>query len=483
MSFDRIQVLLIDDDEDDHANIRGILNEIQRSKYDLIWKPTFQSGMEALETGKFDICLLDYRLGELTGLDLLRESKRLNFQTPMIFLTGYGDFDLDILAMQSGAADYLIKDQITAPLLERSIRYSMKNALDVKDLAEQRENFKVLFNSTFEGIVVHRGGEIADANAAAGLIFGRTPMDMVDTQVADYVRPDFHRDLQVHLDSAQDWQIDVAGVRADGSDILLNLTGRTILLRGQQTSLLAIRDMTQQRHLEAQILQQDRLASLGLLASSLAHEIGTPLGVIRGRAEMVAKNADPKLRGTMELMITQIDRISKLVKSLLQIARGAPSDNVVDVDIGAVISDVTNLMSHELERNSIELKTHVPPGTFARAEGGPLGQVFLNLMVNSVHAIEAEKKTGRRRDGHRIELLCEPLDGKVRIQVRDTGCGIAEKNLRQLFKPFFTTKDIGLGTGLGLATSYRLVQSWNGTLSAESREGSGATFTMSLNRA
>lgn len=482
MSFNSIKVLLIDDDEDDFANIRGILREIQRANYDLIWKPTFEEGIDALEAGGFDVCLLDYRLGEFTGLDLLRESKSLNLQTPVIFLTGQGDFDLDVLAMQSGAADYLIKDQITAPLLERSIRYSMKNALDMKDLAEQRENFQVLFNSTFEGIVVHHRGEIADANAAAGLIFGREPVDMVDTFVYNYVHPDFHDELKNHLNTGIDWQMDVAGVRTDGSDILLNLTGRTILLRGQRTSLLAIRDMTQQRQMEAQILQQDRLASLGLLASSLAHEIGTPLGVIRGRAEMVAKNAEPKLRGTMELMITQIDRISKLVKSLLQIARGAPSENAADVDVAAVIRDVTNLMSHELERNSIELVTHVPEGTMVRAEAGPLGQVFLNLMVNSVHAIESARKAGRL-DRHKVELICEPLDAKVRIQVRDSGCGISEKNLRNLFKPFFTTKDIGLGTGLGLATSYRLVQSWQGSLSAESRDGAGATFTIVLSRA
>lgn len=482
MSFNKIRVLLIDDDEDDYANIRGILSEIQRAKYDLTWKPTFEEGIKALQSGGFDVCLLDYRLGELTGLDLLRESRSLNLQTPVIFLTGQVDFDLDVLAMQSGAADYLIKNQISAPLLERSIRYSMKNALDMKDLAEQRENFQVLFNSTFEGIVVHQRGEIADANAAAGLIFGRQPVDMVDTFVTDYVRADFHEELKAHLNSAVDWQLDVAGVRTDGADIRLNLTGRTILLRGQKTSLLAIRDMTQQRQMEAQILQQDRLASLGLLASSLAHEIGTPLGVIRGRAEMVGKNAEPKLRETMELMITQIDRISKLVKSLLQIARGAPSENAADVDVAAVIHDVTNLMSHELERNSIELVTQVPAGTMARAEAGPLGQVFLNLMVNSVHAIESARKSGRM-DDHKIELICEPRDKKVQIQVRDTGCGIAEKNLRHLFKPFFTTKDIGLGTGLGLATSYRLVQSWQGGLSVESREGAGATFTIVLNRA
>ncbi len=481
MNFNKIQVLLIDDDEDDYANIRGILSEIQGSKYDLTWKSSFHEGLAALQTGAFDICLLDYRLGEFTGLDLLREYKRLNLVTPVIFLTGHGDFDLDILAMQSGSADYLIKGQITAHLLERSIRYSMKNALDMKDLAEQRENFKLLFNSTFEGIVVHRQGVVADANAAAGQIFGRDPLEMVDTRLTDYVRADFHPDLLERLKNDGP-PIDVVGVKNDGSEISLTLSGRTIVLRGQKTSILAIRDLTERRQMEAQILQQDRLASLGLLASSLAHEIGTPLGIIRGRAEMVGKNADEKLKGTMDLMTGQIDRISKLVKSLLQIARGTQSENAADVDVNAVLVDVKNLMSHELERNNIAFSVTIPPGTVVRAEAGPLGQVFLNLMVNSVHAIESARAQGRKAD-HKIEITCDTGGTNAKIQFKDTGCGIAEKNLRQLFKPFFTTKDIGLGTGLGLATSYRLVQSWNGTLSAESKEGQGAVFTLSLLRA
>lgn len=479
MNFNKIQILLIDDDEDDYANIRGILSEIQKYRYELTWKPSFDEGLTALKTGKFDVCLLDYRLGAHTGLDLLRESKRHRISTPFIILTGHGDFDLDILAMQSGAADYLVKGLITAPLLERSIRYSMKNALDMQDLAEQREIFKILFNSTFEGIVVHRKGQIDDANAAAGNIFGREPMDMLDTNILDYIRPDYHEDVKEQLNGLSEHPMDVIGVRTDGTEVSLTLSSRMIELRGHKTSLLAVRDITQQRQMEAQILQQDRLASLGLLASSLAHEIGTPLGVIRGRAEMLGKNADEKVKSTMDLMTGQIDRISKLVKSLLQIARGTSTENAVAVDVQNVLADVSNLMSHELERNNIEFSVSVSPGLCAKAEAGPLGQVFLNLMVNSVHAIESARGSGRNGP-HKISVNCRADGNAVKISFRDSGCGISEKNRRHLFKPFFTTKDIGLGTGLGLATSYRLVQSWNGNITVDSKEGHGTEFTLTL---
>ena len=233
--------------------------------------------------------------------------------------------------------------------------------------------------------------------------------------------------------------------------------------------------------MEAQILQQDRLASLGLLASSLAHEIGTPLGVIRGRAEMAAKTNDEKLKSTMELIITQIDRVSKLVNSLLHLARGKQSEFATDVDLSSVVSDVVNLMSYELSRKGIALEVSIPSGLRVRAEVGPLGQVFLNLFVNAVHAIEEVQKQGDKRS-HRVSVTAYATDDKTEVKVCDSGSGISAANMRQMFKPFFTTKEIGVGTGLGLATSYKLMQSWGGSISAESKEGEGTCFALKLLR-
>jgi DNA-binding NtrC family response regulator len=234
--MNEIKILLIDDDEDDYVHIRDLFDEISRSKYKIEWKSTYESGFSALQEQDFDACLLDYRLGAKTGLDLLQSIRKLNLRCPIIFLTGLADFDLDLKAMQVGAADYLVKGQLTSPLLERSVRYSMKQALDLEEL----------------------------------------------------------------------------------------------------------------RDIRAQVLQQDRLASLGLLASSLAHEIGTPLGVIRSRAELAQKKAgdNENLKNDMVIVVSQIDRISKLVNSLLHLARGKQSDFAVEVSIGEVIQDVLNLLQH-----------------------------------------------------------------------------------------------------------------------------------------
>ncbi len=363
------RILVIDDDEDDFVQIRDLLRDIVSSKYEVFWEASYSAGLRALQEKDFDACLLDYKLGEKTGLDLLGEAKARAYSYPVIFLTGLGDFELDVKAMEKGASDYLVKDQLTYPLLERSIRYSIKTVQDLNEL----------------------------------------------------------------------------------------------------------------KQIKAQVLHQDRLASLGLLASSLAHEIGTPLGIIRSRAELAAKRSaeNPMVLESLNVVVTQIDRITKLVNSLLHLARGGKSDLATSVNLDQVIQDVLNLLEHEFGRKGILLKKEIIPECLLKAESGPLGQVLLNLMINAIQAIEEFKDQNLSRS-HEVTLKVEDLKTLVKISIVDTGIGISEDNQRQLFKPFFTTKAIGHGTGLGLATAYKIVNSWGGTIGVLSQAGVGSTFSVTL---
>lgn len=478
MQTTELKILLIDDDEDEFVELRDVLSDISRPRYDLIWKAKFEEGVAALRTGGFDACIVDYRLDGRTGLELMAEAQRLEIECPMILLTGYGDLDLDFQAMEAGAADYLVKGQISTPLLERSIRYAIKNAKDLRAIADERENFHTLFNSTFEGILVHSQGKISAANRAARDIFNCTEELIVGKDLSSFVREDYRESLREQLATGKDLQMECVGLTSDGDEIYLGIAGRTISLNGRWASLLAVRDLTERKTMETQILQQDRLASLGLLASSLAHEIGTPLGVIRGRAELVQKSADPKTSDTMRLIVGQIDRIAKLVNSLLHIARNKNSHKAYEVSLRAVVADVINLLSHELDRNNIQLHVDIPNEQVVLAEPEPLGQVFLNLVVNAIYAITSKKTAARGA----ISISSAADARTVQIKVIDNGVGIAEKDLSRLFQPFFTTKDVGEGTGLGLATSYKIISSWDGAIAAESKLGQGSTFTVTLRK-
>src|SRR5918998_1235348 len=136
----RLRVVLVEDDEDDYVIIRDLLSEI--GQYELEWVSSYDGALNALEREEHDVCLLDYRLGERSGLDMLREASERGFKAPIILLTGQGDRNLDLEAMQAGAADYLVKGQIDAPLLERAIRYAFVRTLRI--LGESEKRFRSL---------------------------------------------------------------------------------------------------------------------------------------------------------------------------------------------------------------------------------------------------------------------------------------------------------------------------------------------------
>ena len=229
--------------------------------------------------------------------------------------------------------------------------------------------------------------------------------------------------------------------------------------------------------MRVQSVSQERMASIGLLASSLAHEIGTPLGVIRGRAEyleMQVKN-DASVKKNVEIILSQIDRVSHLIRSLLNVARGEDNGQMEATSVNRCVSDVLELMEHEFRKAGIQIVSELDPRSEIRVFGEPakLHQVLLNVIVNAVHAIQKAKAEQGRLEGHGINIKVNDLLAQWSICIEDTGCGISEDEEANLFRPFFTTKQDGVGTGLGLATSLWIVQSWGGSIEIDSRHGLG----------
>src|ERR1700730_4644371 len=126
MKSETIKVLLIDDDEDDYILTRRLLSEVKVGKYELDWAPSYEEGLEVAGRREHHVCLVDYRLGERSGVQLIREAWEARLTTPMILLTGQGNHDVDVQAMQAGATDYLVKDKTPAALLERTLRYAVE---------------------------------------------------------------------------------------------------------------------------------------------------------------------------------------------------------------------------------------------------------------------------------------------------------------------------------------------------------------------
>ncbi len=229
--------------------------------------------------------------------------------------------------------------------------------------------------------------------------------------------------------------------------------------------------------LEQQLRRSETLAVAGKLASGIAHEVGTPLNIISGRAEMVLASlpdAHPA-REDLERIIQQIDRVSNIVRSLLDSVRLGKLE-IHRVSIALLIGRLLPLLDHLARRRGIAVVTDFPDALpDVAGDPGRLQQVFINLLMN---AVEATPRDGRIT----ISARQRTIDGRdgVSVEVADTGAGIPAAALGQVFEPFYTTKPAGQGTGLGLAISRDIVRDHGGTISAENCSGHGAAFTVWL---
>jgi two-component system NtrC family sensor kinase len=229
--------------------------------------------------------------------------------------------------------------------------------------------------------------------------------------------------------------------------------------------------------LERQLQRAERLATIGTLASGLAHEIGTPMGVIRGRAEyLLHGQPEPAMtRKGLQIIISQIDRVSRIVRMLLDYARECESLRV-NCDVRSVIERALNLMENEAKRRGITIKMDlgdVP--ILTECDADQLQQVFINLTMNALDAMpEAGSLEVRARleQGNGIAPI-------ARITFKDTGPGVPPENRARVFDPFFTTKDVGKGTGMGLAVSQSIVRDHDGEITLETGP-TGTSFTISM---
>ncbi|TAJ11066.1 MAG: PAS domain S-box protein [Nitrospirae bacterium] len=231
-------------------------------------------------------------------------------------------------------------------------------------------------------------------------------------------------------------------------------------------------DITHRKDLEEQLRQTERLAELGTLASGMAHEIGTPMNVILGRAEfLMRKTQEEQTKKGLETIVAQVERITKLMNQLLTFARRRPSERRA-MDLRTTVETCLEILSERLARHHVKVDTTIPLDLPpVHADQDQMSQVFLNLFINAVHAMP---------EGGQLRIAAEPTGNHVTVTVADTGHGIPAEYLTKIFTPFFTTKEVGKGTGLGLTVVHGILQEHGGSITVESQKDQGTAFTLML---
>lgn len=252
--------------------------------------------------------------------------------------------------------------------------------------------------------------------------------------------------------------------------------------------IIVARDMREVRRLEEQLLRSKKLAAIGELAAGVAHEINNPLNVISGNAEILSmETRDREVKEAADVIIKQVKRTAEITKRLLQFSRKIRS-KIQTVDINKILEEAVILLSYQVKLENIKISKELSPGSL-ETMGDPvqLQEVFLNIMVNAVQAMPkggelslstytekivdfGKRKTDPFKQGSEV----------IVIEFKDTGEGIAENSLSEIFDPFVSTKDDG--TGLGLSICHGIIDTHQGTIDVRSKIGEGATFTIRLPR-
>jgi signal transduction histidine kinase len=238
-------------------------------------------------------------------------------------------------------------------------------------------------------------------------------------------------------------------------------------------TIIVIEDISSRVQLEEQLQISEKMASIGLLAAGVAHEVNTPLTGISSFVQMLMEGAEPEDPRTkvLEKIERQTFRAAKIVNGLLNLARPAQVESG-PMDVNAVINDVLSLLEHQFRTSRIQVRKELaasPP--IVQGIEYKLQQVFLNLFLNARDAMPR---------GGWLTVVTRAAGDSATIEIADTGLGIPPDQLSRIYDPFFTTKEIGKGTGLGLSITYGIVQEHGGTITCESAVGQGTRFTLTL---
>lgn len=350
-------------------------------------------------------------------------------------------------------------------------------------LREERDRLRAIVDAAVDGIIaIDAAGTILELNPAAERIFGYPSQELLGQHLKILMPAPFRDEhdgyVERYLRTGERRIIgigrEVLGRRKDGTIFPHYLAVAEATLGGQRVFTGIVRDLGRLREAEERARQAEQLAALSTITAGIAHDVGTPMTTILGYAELLERSAvDDKSRERAHHIVDQVRRVTDLLQTLLNIAR--PRRAVPEpIAVSDILDHSVDFFREKLKGRGIVVERDYRVRPVVVADRDRIEQVFLNLIVNAADAMP-EGGTLSVRIGERE-------DDQIEISIEDTGVGIAPEDLARIFDAFYTTKERGKGTGLGLLVSQRIVTEHGGTLRVQSELGQGSRFTIALPR-
>lgn len=474
-----IRVLIIDDDEDDFYIISDYITAINGNKFKIEWTNDFKEGRDRILERSHDIYFVDYRLGNHTGIDLLKEAISNGCDEPIVLLTGKGNKTIDIEAMQSGATDYLIKSELNSEKLERCIRYSLDRSAAIKELKSRETKYRNLFEGSKDVVFIADDKmNFREVNNAASVLLDCPIEELRQANLFDFVNdPAEKNSIRKLLDKGEnihDLEIKIQDSKKsrEPRSCLISL----VVQKAQDEETLyhgIIHDITNMRKAELANLQAQKLAANERLVRMLAHEIRNPLNNISLSIENLQMDPGGE---TQPLLLDIIQRnsvrINQIITELLNLTK--PLELKFEKhSLQDVLDESLSLSKDRISLQKINLiKKYPDQPAFVSADKSKLTIAFTNILINAVEAMKS--KTGE------LTVAINSNGTTHSVWIKDNGHGIPEEYIGKLFEPLFTLKKNGMG--LGLATAFSIIQSHKGSVQVESKVDEGSNFIVNLNK-
>ncbi|MGC2617772.1 MAG: ATP-binding protein [Acidobacteriaceae bacterium] len=481
-----LRILNLEDTQDDSWLLQRHLN---RAGYDCVLRreQTPASFEKALRESDWDVILADYFLPGFTALDALRIAQKCDRDVPFIVVSGAVGEQAAVDVLREGAADYVMKDSLArlVPAIEREMQEAeerrRRRAAEAALHESEMRLRGILDNSPSAVFMKDMSGRYVLANRSyeelLGLsdeeIRGKTDMDLYPREYAAVYEENEAKVREATVPMQFEELVPF------GKEVRTRLANRFPLFdeSGRPEGLCAIcADITERKKSEETLRRTEKLAAAGRLAASIAHEINNPLEALVNLVFLVQKQ--PELHVTTRSLLSMVDqelnRVSHIARQTLAFYR--ESSSATNVDLAETVNNLGGLYGNKIRQRDIHLNIAAQGDCTVTASHGEMRQVLSNLLANAIDATPPHGRIEVRVQGGR-DWSRGGVEG-VRVTVADSGCGISKENLARIFDAFFTTKDDGTGTGLGLWVTQKILQKHNATIRVRSSVAAGRSGTV-----
>jgi two-component system cell cycle sensor histidine kinase/response regulator CckA len=495
MSSQPYRILIVEEASSWAQTVGGILKDNQDSSFHFAHASSLLTGLQKLAIESFDALLLDRgALKYDAPSDVVK--LRAQFATlPIIVLLPKKEGAIGKQLLNAGASDYVLKESLSRDLLQKAVRFAVERERKARALQQSEERFQELFENARDIIfTLDLEGNFTSLNKSAVEVMGWSKEEARKINIKNLVAPEHlnlcRQMMQRILNEEPMQQFEISVLRKDGQKVLLETSARLIQSDGKKKGVQGIaRDVTERRHLENMVRQSQKMDAIGRLSGGVAHDFNNLLCVISGHAELLSERLEREHPGAKNVAQIKraVDSASTLVRQLLAFSRKQVFYPQT-LNLNTIVIETEKLLGRLIGEH-IGFCCSLDPGLGrVRVDPIQIEQVIVNLVLNARDAMPQGGKLMIATSNVDLDEDCRsrraniPAGKYTVLAVSDNGSGMDEETQNRIFEPFYTTKELGKGTGLGLATVYGIIKQSGGSIWVYSEPGHGTTFKIYLPR-